>query len=81
MISSSAHLSQDQVRRTTSLMKAHSYHWGEKQIRKHSVMQWDLRQDVFLRLKTGAQKTVKPLAERKWGTVTKGRIDGDETLG
>lgn len=44
-------------------------------------MQWDLRQDVFLRFKTGAQKTGKPLAERKWGTVMKGRIDGDETLG
>lgn len=42
-------------------------------------MQWDLRRDVFLRLKIGAHKTGNPLAERKWGTVMKGRIDGDKT--
>lgn len=36
---------------------------------------------AFLSLKLGAEKTAKPIVERKWSIVMKDRIDGDQTLG
>lgn len=45
------------------------------------MMQWDLRRDVLLRLKTSAQETGKPVDEKTWVTVMISRIDGDKTLG
>lgn len=39
------------------------------------------KERCFVKVEKSAQETGKPVAEKKWVTVMKSRIDGDKTLG
>lgn len=47
------------------MKKVHRYHWQDKQIRKHSMMYWDLGK-VFSYGEKALGKTGKPGAGKKY---------------